>query len=43
MSTGSVISYDFVAPRQIVFGWGRRRELGALAKTLGSRALIIHG
>lgn len=43
MSTGPAISYDFVAPRQIVFGWGRRREVGALGKTLGSRALIIHG
>ena len=43
MSTGSTISYDFVAPRRIAFGWGRRREVGALGKTLGSRALIIHG
>jgi len=37
------ISYDFIAPRQIVFGWGRRRLVGALGKTLGRRALIICG
>jgi alcohol dehydrogenase class IV len=32
-----------VAPQRIVFGWGRRRELGALAVTLGKRAFIISG
>lgn len=36
-------SYDFVAPRRIVFGWGRRRELGTLAKTLGRRAFAVAG
>lgn len=43
MSNSSSISYDFVAPQQIVFGWGRRREVGALARTLGRRAFIICG
>jgi len=43
MSRDSTISYDFVAPRQIVFGWGRRREVGALARTLGTRAFVICG
>jgi alcohol dehydrogenase class IV len=37
------MAYDFVAPRQIVFGWGRRRELPELAKALGRRALVICG
>jgi len=37
------ISYDFVAPQRIVFGWGRRRELGALARSLGRRALVVCG
>jgi alcohol dehydrogenase class IV len=43
MSSDASLSYDFVAPRQIVFGWGRRRELGPLARTLGRRALVICG
>jgi len=40
--TGSVC-YDFVAPRQIVFGWGRRAEAGRLARTLGRRAFLVVG
>jgi len=43
MNAAASLSYDFVAPRQIVFGWGRRRELGPLARTLGRRALVICG
>ena len=43
MSSSAAIGYDFVAPRQIVFGWGRRREVGALARTLGRRAFVICG
>jgi alcohol dehydrogenase class IV len=37
------LSYDFLAPQQILFGWGRRKEVGLLAKTLGRRAFIICG
>jgi alcohol dehydrogenase class IV len=37
------LSYDFLAPQQIVFGWGRRKEAGALARTLGRRAFIVCG
>ncbi len=37
------ISYDFLAPQRIIFGWGRRWEVGSLAKTLGRRAYIICG
>jgi alcohol dehydrogenase class IV len=43
MSNDAEIQYDFVAPPQIVFGWGRRREVGALARTLGRRAFVIGG
>ncbi len=43
MSDDSSIRYDFVAPRQIVFGWGRRREVGTLGRTLGRRAFVIVG
>ena len=37
------LRYEFSAPQQIVFGWGRRREVGALAATLGRRATIVCG
>ena len=43
MNTDPNTTYDFVAPRQIVFGWGRRREVGSLAARLGHRAFIICG
>lgn len=35
--------YDFFAPQRVVFGWGRRSEVGTLAKTLGSRAFVVSG
>jgi alcohol dehydrogenase class IV len=35
--------YDFVAPSRIVFGWGRRREVGELARSLGRRAFVVCG
>ncbi len=38
-----MFDYSFFAPRQIVFGWGRRRELGTLAAKLGRRALLVSG
>ncbi|MBN2580198.1 MAG: iron-containing alcohol dehydrogenase [Pirellulales bacterium] len=37
------MNYDFLAPRKIVFGWGRRREAGDLARGLGRRAFLISG
>jgi alcohol dehydrogenase class IV len=37
------LRYDFYAPQQIVFGWGRRNEVGTLAATLGRRAFIVSG
>lgn len=36
-------SYEFFAPPRIVFGWGRRAEIGTLAATLGKRAFIVTG
>ena len=39
----SGLSYEFLAPSRIVFGWGRRREVGALGRTLGRRAFVVHG
>lgn len=36
------MSFEFAAPR-ILFGEGRLREVGALAKDLGARALVVEG
>ncbi len=38
-----LVPYDFFAPHRIVFGWGRRVEVGSLVKSLGSRAFIVNG
>jgi len=38
-----MLDYDFLAPQRIVFGWGRRRELGPLGRSLGQRAFIVLG
>ena len=43
MNGGPNLSYEFVSPQCIIFGWGRRREVGGLAKTLGRRAFIVCG
>lgn len=43
MSSNDQLRYDFLVPRQIVFGWGRRRELGTVGRTLGRRAFLICG
>ena len=39
----SLTNYDFLAPRKIIFGWGRRIELAAETKQLARRALIVSG
>ncbi len=36
-------SYEFSIPGRIVFGWGRRNEVGRWAAQLGRRATIIYG
>ena len=38
-----MLNYSFLAPRQIVFGWGRRSELGPLVAQRGRRALCVSG
>jgi len=43
MSSDAGLYYDFVAPQRIVFGWGRRSEAGRLARSLGTRALVVCG
>ncbi len=42
-SPAAELRYDLLVPRKIVFGWGRRAEVGELAATLGRRALIVLG
>src|SRR5690606_14837955 len=37
------VNFDFATAGQILFGEGRLREAGALAASLGTRALIVHG
>ncbi len=37
------MDYEFFAPPQILFGWGRRREVGALAASLGRRTFVVNG
>ena len=37
------LAYDFLSPQKIVFGWGRRREVGALGRSLGRRAFLVCG
>jgi alcohol dehydrogenase class IV len=39
----TMLHYDLSTPARIVFGWGRRAELGAIASTLGRRAFIVCG
>jgi len=41
MSTDSQLRYDLVMPQRILFGWGRRREVGGLARSLGRRAFLV--
>lgn len=37
------ISYEFLAPGRIVFGWGRRRDVGPLARGIGRRVFLVTG
>ncbi len=43
MTLPGELNYDFLAPRHIVFGWGRRRELAKLALGLGRRTFVVLG
>lgn len=42
-TTMTAISYDFLSPSEIIFGWGRRTELGRRAAGMGRRAWIVLG
>ncbi|MGD9854786.1 MAG: iron-containing alcohol dehydrogenase [Planctomycetaceae bacterium] len=37
------MQYDVLTPRKVVFGWGRRSQVGELAGNIGRRALIVCG
>ena len=37
------MKYDFLSPGRIVFGWGRRAEIGALAASICSRVFLVSG
>jgi alcohol dehydrogenase class IV len=37
------LNYDFFAPGQIAFGWGRRSELGSIVAQHGTRAFVVSG
>jgi alcohol dehydrogenase class IV len=39
----SPFAYDFLSPSRIVFGWGRRKEIGKIAGSLGKRAFLVSG
>ena len=36
-------NFDYYAPTEIVFGWGRVEELGKLAARYGKKALLVTG
>jgi alcohol dehydrogenase class IV len=40
---GSPLRFDFSANPRILFGWGRRVEVGQFARTLGQRAFLVTG
>lgn len=37
------MDYEFLCPARTLFGWGKRREIGPLAATLGRRAFAVIG
>jgi alcohol dehydrogenase class IV len=40
---GSALRFDFFATPQVLFGWGRRTEVGSVARSLGERAFLVTG
>jgi len=43
MTDPASLRFDFLAPTHLVFGWGRRSEVGQLAHSLGKRAFVVSG
>ena len=39
----SLPAYEFYAPGNLTFGWGRRGEVGRIAARLGKRAFVVSG
>ncbi len=37
------LEFDLQVPRRIVFGWGKRSEVGKLGRSLGQRAFLVDG
>jgi alcohol dehydrogenase class IV len=37
------MNYNLLLPQRVIFGWGRRAEVGALAADLGRRAFLVVG
>jgi alcohol dehydrogenase class IV len=37
------LRFEFLTPARVVFGWGRRSEVGQLSRSLGKRAFIVSG
>jgi alcohol dehydrogenase class IV len=40
---GTVLRFDFFAAPRVLFGWGRRTEVGGVARSLGERAFLVTG
>ena len=37
------MDFQLLLPRQVIFGWGKRSEIGPVAATLGKRAAVVCG
>ncbi len=37
------MEFELLLPHQVVFGWGKRTQLGTLASAMGRRAVIVSG
>jgi alcohol dehydrogenase class IV len=42
-SVAPQLRFDFLAAPHVLFGWGRRSEVGQLAASLGDRAFLVSG
>jgi alcohol dehydrogenase len=43
MSFSPILRFDFLSPARVLFGWGRRSEIGAAAQSLGNRVFFVLG
>lgn len=43
MNPQPAMHYDFLVPGRILFGWGRRNDVGSLVRGLGRRCFLIWG